>query len=383
MRFHYVGLEPLNARYTEQLCRQWVPAAFAKACAVTGVACTFADVPPPTVDREIATGAVLDATNRGLVALTQMQALLQRVEYGLVFDGDVIYFQDFWTPGIEALLYSLHLHKIRPRIYARCFAQSVDAYDFTYPMRSWMRPIEIGWSRAMAGVFVASEVHREQLRVAGFECPLHVTGLPFNAMSVPSGPSKEPLVVFSSRLNAEKNPWFMLEVAERFLAAHPHWRWEVTTSAARFNTELMGLLEAAAGLELQTSGRFSMRAGLTKDEYYQTLSRAAVQFNSSLQDYVAFTMLEAAAAGCDLCYPDFRSFPECVHASRRYAAFDVESALGVLSRCVERPARWTDAPTRCTNGLVIEMSIMLLGYARSEVSVWQQPAVAFDALGLL
>ena len=63
--FWYVGLEPLNARYTAQLCREWFPDAFRRCPASAGW--NYVDVPVPEVSREITVGRVLDAQGRGLV----------------------------------------------------------------------------------------------------------------------------------------------------------------------------------------------------------------------------------------------------------------------------------------------------------------------------
>ena len=65
-------------------------------------------------------------------------------------------------------------------IYAMLHAQSVDEYDFTYPMRTWMRGFELGLDKRMTGIFVGSSIHKEQLREAGFESPIHVVSLPIH-----------------------------------------------------------------------------------------------------------------------------------------------------------------------------------------------------------
>jgi hypothetical protein len=89
-------------------------------------------------------------------------------------------------------------------------AQSVDEFDFTYDMRSWMRPIEIGYANAMQGLFVASSVHKEQLRLAGVTTPIHVVSLPYSYKAVedhygttPPQSSKQTAVIYSSRLDKE------------------------------------------------------------------------------------------------------------------------------------------------------------------------------------
>jgi glycosyltransferase involved in cell wall biosynthesis len=383
-RLYYVPVEALNARYTGQLGGKWFPAAFKDVA--HGTDWTLHRVAAPEVSAEIRHGQVLDGTNRGLVSLSQMTTLLQRLDR--VDRSDVIYLQDYWTPGVEALLYALHQRGTGlPRIYARNFAQSVDEYDFTWPMRAWMRPMEVGLSHALAGVFVASEVHRQQLRAAGYACPVHVTGLPIDIREVtrrmppPDGRPGE-RVIYTSRLNAEKNPFFMLEVAEHFLDTYSDWTWLVTSSAAQFTTEVPGLLHAIDDLQVRTGGRFSAQAGLSKDEYYAALAGSAIQFNCALQDYVSFTLLEATLAGCDICYPDFRSFAECVPASRRYQAFDVDAAVQVLARAAAQHEAHPRPARVCHDGLRAEIGVMLCDYRGPELNVWHHPQSVLRAYGL-
>jgi glycosyltransferase involved in cell wall biosynthesis len=204
----------------------------------------FICIEPPNVSDEIQSGSVLDGTSRGITSLHQMQQLLLLQPN----NNDVVYLQDLWTPGFEALLYQWALLEDRPAVYAMCHAQSVDEYDFTYKMRSWMRGIELSYMNALDGLFVASTIHRDQLKAAGATCPIHVVGLPFDSVAVqqriqPYSGEKQQLVVYTSRLNNEKNPHFMLDVAEGFLANTVNWGWKMTTSAATFRSEVPGVLE--------------------------------------------------------------------------------------------------------------------------------------------
>lgn len=378
--FWYFPLESLNARYTTQLCTQWMPAAFNAAQTTDW---KMEVISAPAVSQEIKTGSVLDAVNRGVVSLSQMQELLQRLDE--VKSGDVIFLQDLWTPGLEAVLYALHQQSKHVRIYAMCHAQSVDEYDFTYPMRAWMRPIEQGWSHAFAGIFVGSTIHRDQMRAAGYVCPIHVVGLPIDAIAVRREmpyTAREKQVIFSSRLNNEKNPYFMLEVAARFLRSNPGWRWVVTTSAAEWSSEVAGVVRAGFRMMVDEP-RFTMLKGLTKQGYYAELRRSAIQFNSSLQDYVSWCLLEATLAGCDVCYPNFRSFPECVDASRLYQPFDVGSACAGLEHAATFPLVHDRPAEVCDRGRNVEMNIMLRDWKGPEVNVWHQPQRYFLNVGLL
>lgn len=337
----YFGLEPLKARYTYQLSKEWMPATFApyeKAGKLQ-----FIDVEGEfDPDQQIKVGAVLDAVGRGKFAMSQCSNFLDMLNRDEVRDGDVIFLQDYWHPGIESILYALDLYGINVDIYAMLHAQSVDEYDFTWPMRTWMRGFELGLDKRMTGIFVGSSIHKDQLRAAGFEAPIHVVSLPlhkemtqaklpdYNSMNV----RKKNTVVYSSRLDKEKNPFFMMKVAEEFLLSHPQWEWHVTTSGKSFKSMMPGVLEAMGDLA-HRQPRFKLMANLTKEEYYTELAKARIQFNSSLQDYVSWTVLESTAFGCDLVFPNFRSFPEFVPESRMYKPFNVHSALDTFETVIQ------------------------------------------------
>lgn len=334
----YFGLEPLKARYTYQLSKEWMPATF-KPYEKAGKL-TFVDVPGEyDLDQQIKVGAVLDAVGRGKFAMSQCSNFLDMLNIDQVKDGDILFLQDYWHPGIESILYALDLYGINVKIYAMLHAQSVDEYDFTWPMRDWMRGFELGLDKRMTGIFVGSTVHRDQLRAAGFEAPIHVVSLPLHKKLtqaklpdfIAGEYKKQNVVVYSSRLDKEKNPFFMMEVAKQFLKENPVWEWHVTTSGKEFKSMLPGVIEAMYKLA-EEQPRFKLLNNLTKEEYYTELADAKIQFNSSLQDYVSWTVLESTTFGCDLVFPDFRSFPEFIPSDRMYKPFNVKSAVAALKQ---------------------------------------------------
>lgn len=384
----YLPIERIASRYTEQLAERWFPDAF---WSVAPVGWTMNTVPAVAPHNEIRIGSVLDGVGRGIASLRQMHSLMARFDE--IQDGDAVYLQDFWTPGFEAFLYARDLAKKDVRVYAMCHAQSVDEYDFTHPMRRWMRPMEVGLASALSGMFVASTVHRDQLKAAGMDCPIHVVGLPFEEAEVQNRlfqyreGRRDRTVVFASRLDWEKNPFFMLQVAEKFLARNQDWEWVVSTGATEFRSNTPGVLEACLRLAM-SNGRFKMQTcDGDKDAYYQLLARAAVQFNCSLQDYVSWTLLEATALGCDIAYPNFRSFPECVSPLRLYKAFDVDHAVFMVELAGFEGKRWPDIAKTCTLGAQAEAAIMCSHYTGPELNVWHQPpehikTVLLDKVGV-
>lgn len=378
----YFGLEPLKARYTYQLSKEWMPATFAPY--ETAGELEFIDIPGEfDPDQQIKVGAVLDAVGRGKFAMSQCSNFLDMINNDQVKDGDVIFLQDYWTPGMDAIWYALDLYGIKVKVYAMLHAQSVDEYDFTWPMREWMRHYELGLDNRMSGIFVGSTIHKEQLREAGFNAPIHVVSLPLHLdMTLAKLPNyadalqhglikKKNKVVYSSRLDKEKNPFFMLEVAELFLSDNPDYVWHVTTSGKSFKSMVPGVIEAMNSLA-QRQPRFKLLANLTKEEYYTELATAKIQFNSSLQDYVSWTVLESTAFGCDVVFPNFRSFPEFIPADRMYTPFSVKDAVYTLYQvCGEEYTRDYNFAEIADYGRQMEAYI-IANDMQQEINVWHE-----------
>lgn len=332
----YFGLEPLKSRYTYQLSKEWMPDTFLKY--VENKTINFIDVQGDYDEsQEIKIGSVLDAVGRGKFAMSQCSRFLDMLNNNLVKNGDILFLQDFWQPGIESILYALDLYGINLKIYAMLHAQSVDEYDFTYPMKKWMRGFELGLDKKLTGIFVGSTIHKEQLKNAGFESPIHVVSLPLHLEYVKNklpnysvNNKRKDIVVFTSRLDKEKNPFFMLSVAKKFLEENKNAEWHVTTSAKEFKSTLPNIIEELKNFAKENN-RFKLLSNLSKKEYYQELASAKVHFNCSLQDYVSWTVLESTAFGCDVVFPNFRSFPEFLDKSRLYSPFNTIDALKTLN----------------------------------------------------
>ena len=372
----YFGLEPLKARYTYQLSKEWMPDAFQPY--VDKKQLEFIDVEGDfDPDQQIKIGAVLDAVGRGKFAMSQCSNFLDMLNNDEVADGDVIFLQDYWHPGIESILYAIDLYGINLDIYAMLHAQSVDEYDFTYLMRKWMRGFELGLDKRMTGIFVGSSIHKEQLRTAGFEAPIHVVSLPFGLTQTlnklpdyDSNSERKPFVVYSSRLDKEKNPFFMMEVAQEFLDMHPEWEWHVTTSGKELRSMLPGVIDELRNLAKQEP-RFKLLEGLTKEEYYTELATCSIQFNSALQDYVSWTVIEATTFGADIVYPEFRSFPEFIDNDRMYKPFDVLSAITVLSDAIVYPRKHEQIGDISDIGRQMEAYIVANNFNK-EINVWHE-----------
>ncbi|MBU2072754.1 MAG: glycosyltransferase [Gammaproteobacteria bacterium] len=367
----YFPLESVKSRYTAQLGGEWMPDAFSKFPELTYIRVDGVETEP-----DLRVGVVLDAVGRGYFSLTQVANFLEMIREGQVKDNDIVFVQDFWTPGLEAIFYAIDLYGIDLKFYTMLHAQSVDEYDFTYSMKDWMRWYELGFDSRLSGIFVASTIHKEQLRAAGFKAPIQVVSLPISYGLVSAKIkciAKQDKVVYCSRLDNEKNPFFMLAVAKRFLKAYPGWKWYITTSSAQLKSNIPDFVQLVRKKANQIEGLI-IKEGLSKEEYYQELGEARFVFNSSLQDYVSWTLLEACIAGCDLVYPDFRSFPECISSpGNRYRPFDVDSALQVFSSIIDNMAytRHNDIALLSSVGRLFEVYVMVNDITE-EYNIWHQ-----------
>lgn len=360
---YYLPLEGYKERYTLQwsapktgwLERNWIRA---------GVDYKRIDSDLPV--RTIKSGAVLDAVGRSLHCFEQIKELLLLAEGGAIKDTDVILLDDFWTPGLEALPYAFHLLGIRPRCYAFLHAQSVDEFDFTYPMRSWMRPIERGFGEWLDGIFVCCPTLKDLVCFGGIakSWKVHVTGHPFSSEEVMERMphwykvmilsqcfnllpkqilERKNQVVWSSRFDAEKNPMFFLTIVEQMIRENADVKFVVCTSAPKLRSNYTAALDRLRFLAATNPTQLEIREGLSKEEYYATLCESKIQFNCASQDFVAITLLESAVAGCYPIYPYFRSFPETFLWEQEflYQHLDIQDAVGKIKQVLARDDLWT------------------------------------------
>jgi glycosyltransferase involved in cell wall biosynthesis len=312
--------------------------------------------------QSIKVGSVVDGVARSRFCFSQVTELLERAELGQIKDSDVVYLDDFWTPGVEALPYAFHLLGVRPRVYAFLHAQSVDEFDFTHPMRSWMRHFEKGIGEFLDGILTSCPTLKD-LIVHGGIAPkekVHVTGHPFCSEEVmermpmwfrkgaPQGDmrnrsGRDNVVVWSSRWDAEKDPEFFLKVVHECLRRKLDVVFKVLTSSPALKSNQSGLLAALTNARVAANGRLHVFEGLSKEAYYDHLCRSKVQFNCALQDFVPITLQEASVAGCYPIYPYFRAMPETFQGNTKfmYVHQDVTHAADMIEEVIKRDDLWS------------------------------------------
>lgn len=347
-RIFYCPLEAYKERYTMQLSapvtgwleRNWIAA---------GIDYVRVEGDRQHEPVNITTGVALDAVGRSTMCFAQVIKLLDLLP--TMNEDDVIYFDDFWHPGIEAIAYAASVMGMPiPKMYANLWAQSVDEHDFTYPMRKWMRHFEKGFGELLAGIFVACPMLRA-LVVDGGIAPahkVHAVGHPFSSEEVKSRmpelpESRTDTVVFSSRWDTEKDPKFFLAVVDAVLKTRPDTNFVICSSHTTLRSNDQKLLDRLQASIKRCKGRLMVFEGLSKEDYYATLADSKVQMNTALQDWISFTMLEASCAGTYPLYPNYRSFPEVLRydGSFMYTFRHVKHAASRVCSILDRDDLWT------------------------------------------
>ena len=348
MHVYYLPLEPYQERYTLQL-KDWTESAFKRNNVQwTTIEPFDTDAGEGSLIRNI---GPLDYWRRCKWSLKQIDALITILQTADVKETDCIYFQDMFHPGIEALFYIFAQRPVKPKIFVQNCAQSMDIYDFVYPMIDWMRDYEKMCDGFVTGTFVASTIHEELMRVSEFKGPIHVTGLPFDREEVvnrlrsygiepKAWGEKSNKVVFTSRFDAEKQPhWFMDIVLECKSSSDPilsNLEFCIL-SGGTFRSSDESAVERARAYHEQ--GILTIKEKLSKEEYYRELNDAKVQINTALQDFVSNTLNEASAFKTKSLLPAFRSFPESCNNSRHmmYLPWSKHDCISKLREQINSP----------------------------------------------
>ena len=370
MKIFYMGLEPYEGRYTLQL-QEWTEQAYKK----RGV--EYKVVPGTTIDdsKAIVTGQVLDAHGRSYFGMSQLMNLVQMMKAGEITKDDVIFFEDMFQPGMEALPYILQQspEEYRPKIYLRCLAQAIDPDDFVHVwgMSKWMSLYEQMCNEIPnVHILATNEEMVAHMRIANWTAPIYnISGLSFGKNEVQSRiPNRKPFserkmrVVFGARWDQEKQPGFFMDMID-------HWEQNTKLPDIEFAICAGGPLRSnneayvnRARL-MEKEGTLKIYENLKKNEYYEILADSRVLFNCALQDWVSNTVSEADAMGCNVLFPAYRSFPETFanDETRMYVPWSGRDAIQKLKDLLIKPSESIGQISDWTDGTIDRMVDIMSG----------------------
>ena len=368
-KLYYMGLEPYKARYTLQL-QDWNTAVFD----LRGI--DYVVVPGETLsnDQAIVTGQVLDAHGRTYFGMSQLMNLIRMMKAGELNHEDVIYFEDMFQPGIESLPYIMDQIDpgLRPRIFVRCLAQSIDPDDFVHVwgMAEWMGRYEKMLDSFVSGVLATNEEMVMHMKIAGWRAPIYnISGLAFGKAEVQGRVAeikpfneRKMRVVFSARWDQEKQPDFYMDLIDEYFNRHPESILEFCVcSGGWLKSNSESYMQRTR--EMVDAGRLKIYENLEKNAYYDIVNDSRVVFNCALQDWVSNTVSEADALGCNVLYPAYRSFPETFanDHTRMYVPWSIDDALNKLEILLEGPHPDMGAISGYNNGTIDRIIDILEG----------------------
>jgi len=334
---------------------------------------------PLTFDQAIVTGQVLDAHGRTYFGMSQLMNLVKWMKEGVVTSEDVVYFEDMFQPGIESLPYIINQvpEHLRPRIYVRCLAQSIDPDDFVHVwgMAKWMGLYEKMVDSFVTGVLATNEEMVMHMKVAGWTAPIYnISGLAFGKDEVRERVPGElkPFnqramrVSFAARWDQEKQPDFYMDLIEEWHNRYPHMPVEFCIfSGAKLKSNNDSYMTRTR--DLQARGLLTLHEDLEKNDYYALLNDTRVLFNCALQDWVSNTASEADTLGCNILYPAYRSFPETFSndPDRLYIPWSLDDALNKLHTLLGQPHKNIGKVSDYNNGTIDRIVDILEGKGES------------------
>jgi len=372
-KLYYMGLEPYKDRYTLQLT-DWNVEVFKR----RGI--DYVIVPGDTLDnsKSIVTGQVLDAHGRSYFGMSQMMNLVKLMKEGEVTSDDVIYFEDMFQPGIESLPYILNqvTDDMRPRVFVRCLAQSIDPDDFVHVwgMSKWMGLYEKMVNEFVDGVLASNEEMVMHMKIAGWEAPIYnISGLAFGKEEVrrrvlDSGQDiklfdeRAMRVAFAARWDQEKQPDFYMDLIDKWNNLYPNSGVEFAVfSGSTLRSNNSSYMERTN--KMRDEGTLKVYENLDKTNYYLMLNDTRVLFNCALQDWVSNTVSEADALRCNVLYPAYRSFPETFSndPERLYIPWSLDDAIAKLHKLLTVQHPNIDKISTHTDGTIDRICNILEG----------------------
>ena len=357
-KLYYMGLEPYEGRYTLQL-QQWSEAAFKR----RGIDYEIIHGDILDDSKSIVTGQVLDAHGRSYYSLTQMANLVKKMKSGQITWEDTIFFEDMFTPGIEAIPYIIDQlpWEYQPEIYVRCLAQTIDPDDFlhVWDMQEWMGHYEKMCDTWVTGILASNEEMVAHMKIAGWKAPIfNISGLAFDKDEVQSRVAeikpflhRKKRVVFAARFDQEKQPGFFMDLIEDYGKYNRDVEFAVLSGGPLRSNDQKYLDRAR---ELEKTANFKIYENLKKNEYYELLADSRVLFNCALQDWVSNTASEADALGTNCLYPAYRSFPETFanDAECLYVPWSMEDVKNKLDHLLVNPRKKMGHLSNWTTGTI-------------------------------
>lgn len=205
-----------------------------------------------------------------------------------ITNDDVFIFLDIWHPGVISLKYMLTLGGYKCKMYGYLHAGSYDKTDILgiKKVNEWADGFEDSIFKCCEEVWVASNYHKslvESKRVGNFvQVPFPYD---FSTLDKYKYQKKENIIVFPHRISPDKQPWMVKELEEHF-------------KDYKFI--------------------YSQELNLSKNKYYELLSKSKYIISTSLHENWGISVFEAIYLGSIPILPDRCSYSEMYPGLDKY-----------------------------------------------------------------
>lgn len=297
-----VPIEPLEERYSASWYRNF-PELF------RAYECSVRVVDGKALEDTVKVGTFLDINSTVHYKMTQLQEIARMFHAGEVEQDTVFFFGDveFW--GLESVRLLAQMNGVRIKMCGFLHAGSYTKEDAFAIAAPYQKYTEVGWAAALDKVFVGSEYHQEtffkrRLAPLGEQAKQLVTKLIVtkNPLFMNDYPVRRPFaqkqkkVLLTNRFDSEKRPGETLSLFQALKAEFPDWEFVITTGrSALERSNAPDLVRRARALE--QAGVVTIKDGLTKDQYHNELSEAAVMVSHSIEENYGYCIAEALLYG--------------------------------------------------------------------------------------
>lgn len=283
---------------------------------------------PNSTPSKIENGEFLDVIYTNIYKNAQLTELLHLIKLKAIQDNDIIFFMDYWFPGVESLFYIRDALGINFKITGMLHAGTWDKHDYLYHcgMREWGKYVEAAWLFKADKLYVATEFHKELIienhmdseHVFGHEYELlkkiKVTGFPIQQPNarIFDPRLRDKSIVFPHRLAPEKQPE-CFDTLKHVCIKHTHFH----------PYTFIKTMETIDSSE-------------SKTEYYECLGRARFAISFALQETWGIAMQESVLCGAYPIVPDTLAYSELYPKEFKYTPqdSDVDTAYTIKNMII-------------------------------------------------
>lgn len=230
---------------------------------------------------------------------------------------DVIFFSDFWFPGLD--LIKLYLDSLNIKIYYSSFLHGASFVEGDLMSNSWCSHIENAWMDIYDSILIQTEYSRTNIRNNAHFEKCVIVGSPFNSNQYTNNEIKKYDIIWPHRLSEDKGFTEFLNLLDYLTQYKVIVTVPFSKNTKNDNIELLKTKNVTISFD-------------SKNEVHKTnISSAKIVLSTAKQETWGYAVMESVAAGAipivpnKACYPylysdmfRYNSLEECIQLIKKY-----------------------------------------------------------------